>query len=217
MLKNIEAVLFDLDGTLVDSMWMWKDIDIEYLARFGYTYPEGLQEAIEGLSFSETAVYIKERFGIADPIEKMMSDWNDMARYKYYNEVPLKSNVKEFMERARLCGYRMGIGTSNSRELAVGVCEVLGIDNYIDHILTGTDVEHGKPEPDLFLGVASALGTDPSRCMVFEDIVPGIIAAKRAGMTACAVSDKFSEYADDEKRRLADHYIDDFGDIIDML
>ena len=64
MLENIKAVLFDLDGTLVDSMWMWKDIDIEYLGRYGYELPSELQKEIEGMSLSETAVYFKERFAI---------------------------------------------------------------------------------------------------------------------------------------------------------
>ena len=67
MLDGKQAVIFDLDGTLVDSMWMWKDIDIEFLARYGYECPEDLQKAIEGMSFSETAVYFKERFAL--PIE----------------------------------------------------------------------------------------------------------------------------------------------------
>ncbi len=66
MLENIKAVLFDLDGTLVDSMWMWKDIDIEYLGRYGYELPSELQKEIEGMSLSETAVYFKERFAIQE-------------------------------------------------------------------------------------------------------------------------------------------------------
>ena len=79
MLKNKKAVIFDLDGTLVDSMWMWKAIDIEYLGRFGIELPATLQKDIEGKSFSETAVYFKETFKLPDSLEKIKSDWNRMA------------------------------------------------------------------------------------------------------------------------------------------
>ena len=71
MLKDIEAVLFDLDGSLVDSMWIWRDIDIEYLGKFGIPLPEKLQADIEGMSFTETAAYFKERFQIPDSVEQM--------------------------------------------------------------------------------------------------------------------------------------------------
>lgn len=98
MLKNIEAVIFDLDGTLVDSMWMWKTIDIEYLARFGLEFPQDLQSSIEGMSFSETAVYFKKRFNLPDSIDQIKSDWNQMAWDKYLYEVPLKEGVREFLE-----------------------------------------------------------------------------------------------------------------------
>ena len=84
ILDNKKAVIFDLDGSLVDSMWIWKQIDIDYLGRFGYVLPDTLQEELEGKSFKETAIYIKERFSIEDSIEKMMDDWNEMA----WDQVP---------------------------------------------------------------------------------------------------------------------------------
>ena len=83
ILKNIEAVLFDLDGTLVDSMWMWRTIDIEYLARFGIEMPSNLQEEIAGISVTQTAVYFQKAFGITDSVGKIISDWDAMARQKY--------------------------------------------------------------------------------------------------------------------------------------
>ena len=121
---NIKAVIFDLDGTMVDSMWMWRAIDIEYLGRFRIPLPEGLQSEIEGMSFNDTAVYFKQRFGIQDSIEKMMEDWNQMAWDKYTYEVPLKPGITEFLKKCRAKDIKLGIATSNSRELAENILKV---------------------------------------------------------------------------------------------
>ena len=96
MLNNMEAVLFDLDGTLVESMSMWGDIDVESLKKFHLPVPEGLQQAIEGLSMYQTAVYFKENFAIEDSLEEIMDDWNRMAYEKYTTDIPLKPGVRAF-------------------------------------------------------------------------------------------------------------------------
>ena len=97
ILDDKKAVIFDLDGTLVDSMWMWGDIDIEYLNRFGLSCPEDLQKAIEGMSFTETAVYFKERFALADSVEEIKAAWVAMSLKKYKNEVSMKPGAREFL------------------------------------------------------------------------------------------------------------------------
>ena len=97
MLRNIDAVIFDMDGSLVDSMWMWRSIDIEYLGRYGIPLPESLQADIEGMSFGETALYFKEHFPIPDSVEEIMQTWNRMAWDKYCYEVPLKEGIPEFL------------------------------------------------------------------------------------------------------------------------
>ena len=96
MLEGIHAVIFDLDGTLMDSMWMWKDIDIEYLGRYGLCPPEGLDVIIEGMGFTETAEYFKKRFELPDPVEKIKEDWLVMAGEKYAHEVRLKTGAAAF-------------------------------------------------------------------------------------------------------------------------
>lgn len=125
-LEGVEAVIFDLDGTLVDSMWIWRQIDIEYLARFGLELPETLQSEIEGMSFRETAVYFKNRFQIDDSIKQIMKNWNEMAWEKYANEVQLKPGAKDFLKFCKSKSIKLGIATSNSRELAENVLKVQG-------------------------------------------------------------------------------------------
>lgn len=210
MLLGKRAAIFDLDGSLVDSMWMWKEIDIEYLGRFGIPLPDKLQSQIEGMSFSETAVYFKEHFPIPDSIEKMKSDWNQMAWDKYMNEVPLKPGIPEFLEECRRRGIKLGIATSNSRELVENVAKVHKLHDYFSCIMTGCDVNKGKPAPDIYLAVSKALEIAPKDCLVFEDIIPGILAGKNAGMKVCAVEDAYSASDRENKKALADYYIEDF-------
>ena len=213
MLKNKKAVIFDLDGTLVDSMWMWKAIDIEYLGKFGIPLPPTLQKDIEGMSFSETAVYFKETFQIPDSLDKIKADWNQMAYDKYTKEVPLKNGVGEFLERCKENGIKFGIATSNSRELVDATLEALKIREYFDCVMTACEVTKGKPAPDIYLAVAENIGVNPKDCLVFEDIEMGILAGKRAGMQVCAVEDDFSMNQIDKKKELADYYIKDYFDI----
>lgn len=213
MLKNIEAVLFDLDGTLVDSMWIWKNIDIEYLGKFGIELPNDLQSSIEGMSFSETAVYMKERFQIPDSVETMKNQWNKMAYQKYTEEVLLKDGALEFLNHCRSQNIKLGIATSNSKELVAATLEALNIKQYFQSVVTGCEVTKGKPAPDVYLLAAEKCKVSPDKCLVFEDIVPGIMAGKAAGMRVCAVEDAYSASQMSEKKKLADYSIKSYFDI----
>ena len=210
MLQNIKAVIFDLDGSLVDSMWMWREIDIEYLGRFGIPLPEDLQSKIEGMSFHETAIYFKEHFNIPDSIDKMKDDWNQMAWDKYMHEVPLKPGIPEFLAECKNRGIKLGIATSNSRELVENIAAVHKLHDYFSCIMTGCDVLKGKPAPDIYLKVAENLQVSPANCLVFEDIIPGIMAGKSAGMKVCAVEDAYSVHDREAKKEMADYYIEDY-------
>ena len=210
MKKQIKAAIFDLDGTLVDSMWMWHAIDVEYLARYGYECPENLHRVIEGMSFSETAVYFKEQFSIPESLEEIKSDWIAMAIDKYSNEVPLKTGAAEFLKALKAHHIKTGIATSNGRELADAVLNALGIAGYFDTVTVGCEVAAGKPAPDIYLETARRLQVNPEECVVFEDIPAGILAGKRAGMTVFAVEDEFSKELRAEKESLADYFIEDF-------
>lgn len=214
MLENIKAVLFDLDGTLVDSMWMWKDIDIEYLGKRGFDLPGELQKDIEGMSLTETATYFKNRFELPESLEEIKKEWMDMARDKYCHQVPLKPGAKEFLLYLKEHQIRTGIASSNGIELVHAVLQAQGVDQYLDSVHTCCDVKRGKPNPDIYLLVAEELDVKPEECLVFEDIPMGILAGKRAGMRTCAVEDVFSRDQMNEKRRLADYYIQDYYDVL---
>lgn len=215
MLNNKKAAIFDLDGTLVDSMWMWEQIDVEYLERFQISeIPVKLKQEIEGRSFTETAVYFKEMFRLPDSVEKIKADWNKMAYEKYTKEVPLKPGASAFIEYAWKNGIKLGIATSNSRELVTAVIEAHHLEQAFHSVLTSCEAKAGKPAPDIYLLSAERLGVKPSECIVFEDIPMGILAGKRAGMEVCAVEDQFSAPRREEKKKLADYYITSYEEIL---
>jgi haloacid dehalogenase superfamily, subfamily IA, variant 3 with third motif having DD or ED/haloacid dehalogenase superfamily, subfamily IA, variant 1 with third motif having Dx(3-4)D or Dx(3-4)E len=214
MIKNIKACIFDLDGTLVDSMWMWPEIDKEYLGRFGIEYDDNLKNEIDGISFHETAVYFKNKFGISDSIEKICKDWEDMAYDKYKNEVKEKRGCQKFLEQLKSKGIKMGIATSNKRSMVDVVLESLGMKNFFEVITTSDEVKKGKPAPDVYLTTAKLLNVEPKHCLVFEDVVAGIIAGKSAGMKVCAVEDDFTREVRQRKKELSDYYIDDYSELL---
>ena len=214
MLNNIKACLFDMDGTLLDSMHIWKDIDIEFLGRFGYELPPTLQREIEGMSFRETACYIKDRFHLPPSIEEIMNIWNEMAFQKYSEEIFFKEGAFEFVKMLKEKGIRTAICTSNSRELVNAVAEHLGFMPYFDTIITSCEVGAGKPAPDIYLEAAKRVGVEPEHCLVFEDIVTGLTAGKRAGLKLCAVEDVYSADQKEAKKAMADYYVENYLDLL---
>ena len=213
MLKNIKAIIFDLDGTIVDSMWIWKEIDIQYLAKRGIELPDGLQKAIEGMSFTETAMYFKKTFKLPDTIEQIKEEWNAMALDFYRNRIELKDGAIEFIKLVKSMEIKLGVGTSNSRELASEVLKKHDIYKYFDTIRTSCEVEKGKPHPDVFLKAAQDLNVKPHECIVFEDTYAGVLAAKRAGMRVVAISDELSLPYKKEICELAENYIENYINI----
>ena len=175
MLENIEAIIFDLDGTLVDSMWVWTAIDDEFLGKYGLTQPEAYE--------------------------------------KYANELILKKGAFDFLQEVHQRGIKLGIATSNKRELAEAVLRSTKVLPLFDSIWTSCEAKAGKPAPDVYLRVAQSLQVEPKRCLVFEDVPNGILAGVNAGMKVCAVEDDFSKNQDEKKRALADYYIKDYEDI----
>jgi len=215
MLEQAEAVIFDLDGTLVDSMWVWTDIDIDFLGRYGYAPTPELTVAIEGMGFTETAVYFQECFSLPLTIEEIKEEWNRMALGVYGTRVPMKPGAAAFLRYLRDNDYPVAIASSNSQELIRAALANNQVDDCFDAIVTSCEVAKGKPSPDVYLAAAEKLGVRPERCLVFEDVPMGVLAGENAGMRVCAMEDDFSSARKEEVRRLADYYIRSYEEILD--
>lgn len=212
--KRYQGFLFDLDGTLADSMHLWGDIDRRYLSRHGISCPEDLHRELAGKSFSEVAQYFKTRFSIPDSTEEMMAQWEQMALEAYRTEISLKPGAHAFLSRLKERGAGIALATSNRLQLAEHFLKAQGIYDLFDLILTSDCVKAGKPKPDIYLEAARRLALKPRDCLVFEDIPEGIQAGKRAGMTVCAVEDTASLPLFDEIKASADFMIRDFTELL---
>ncbi len=189
MLKNIKGAIFDLDGTLVDSMWVWHQIDVDYLKSKGHSLPENLNSEICHLSFTQTENYYKKN-------------------------LKLKDGVKEFLDKLKNNNVKIALATSNSVPLLEACLKNNGIYDYFDAITTTDEVQNGKNCPDVYLLAAEKININPSDCVVFEDILAAINGAKAANMTVVAVHDEHSSNELDEIIKTSDKYINSYFELI---
>ena len=192
MLDNKKAVIFDLDGTLADSMWIWRQIDLDFFESRSIEVPPTFQQDIEGMSFSETAQYFIDTFHLPETLNQLMSIWNQSALHHYRTDVVLKEGALDFLCYLKEQGYLLGISTSNSRLLLDIFLNHNQIKPYFDALTTSDEVKRGKPAPDVYLCTARKLRVKPNECLVFEDLPMGIRAGLNAGMEVCAVEDSYS-------------------------
>ena len=216
MLRGKKAVIFDMDGSLVDSMWIWPEVDRIYMEKYGLKQPADFHKAIEGKSYTETAQYFGDTFhDLPRSVDQGKEGWKEMTMERYSTKVLPKPGAVDFLKAMRQKGVLLGIATSNDRVLAEAALKAQGIFGYFDSVRTSCEVAAGKPAPDVYLKVAEDLSVSPSSCLVFEDVPNGILAGKNAGMEVCAVDDAFSRPDEQEKKRLADYFIHDFYEIRD--
>jgi len=215
-MNKIRGVIFDLDGTLIDSMSVWTQVDEEYLSKRNIDVPDNLFLDIEeGNSFIEVARYFKQKFSLAESIEEIIDEWTYLVVDHYQNSIKLKPGVNEFLQILKELDIKIGIGTSNTLFLTTKVLKSNGIFDFFDSIVTGCRDIKGKPYPDIFLKVAEELNVNPENCLVCEDVLAGIQAGKNAGMHVVAVYDSYSEPDKKAIGKLADFYGSDFFQVID--
>jgi HAD superfamily hydrolase (TIGR01509 family) len=208
------AYIFDLDGTLLDSMEVWANVDVEFLQKRGLVPPDDYSDKISSMGFTECAEYTIKRFNLDDTVDELLQEWNDLAAFAYGNTVQMKPYAKEYLSKLRKRGARLAIATSSMPQLYEPALRNHGIYDWFDVICNSDEVGCGKNRPDVFLLAAERLGVEPKNCLVFEDILAAVKSAKSVDMTVYAVYDRFSHNDWEEIKQIADYAITDFNEVI---
>lgn len=213
-MKEFKGAIFDLDGTILDSMWVWKQVDINFLGKRGIEVSSDYVKAISSLNLKTAAEYTIQRFSLSDTVEEVMEEWFQMAVKEYAEDVQLKSYVREYLAYLKAKEVKLAIATSSHEGLFLPCLENNKIYEFFDTIVTTMEVKRGKDFPDVYEEAARRLGLKPSECMVFEDIHKGVKAAKEGGFYVIAVEEEHSVDDRDEIIKVADKYITDFEEMM---
>ena len=217
-MNSFKAVIFDMDGTLIDSMQLWRNVDKDFLHSRGLKVPPDLfAELHQGNSFIQTAQYFKDRFGLPDSPESIMQEWTKMVSKHYETDIELKPGAIELLSILHQKGLKIGLGTSNSLELAKKVLLRNSVWHYFQCAVTGDINLKGKPYPDIYILAAERLQEKPENCLVIEDTLTGVQAGKSAGMTVFAIYDEDSSDQHLLIKELVDAFYLDFKSLTEDL
>lgn len=213
---KIDGAIFDLDGTLLDSMFIWDTIGEDYLRSRGIEPHGNLKEIFRTMSLHQAACYYQEEYGLPDSTEVIIAAINEMVQHSYIDQVMPKTGVLPFLDELKKRQVKMCIATATDRYLAEAALSRIGLLSYFGEIFTCRLVGHGKNEPDIYHAARRFLQTPKSSTWVFEDALHAVRTAKSAGYRVIGVFDQFAGHAD-EIRSLADRYIRSFEEMEDIL
>ena len=214
-IPDFKAAIFDLDGTLFDSMWFWNGIDERFLAGKGIKeVPEDYLLAIAHLGAEETAIYTKERFGLKESPEEMMKEWYDEALLFYKNDVKFKKGAYEYLKRLYESGVKLAVATASREDLFMPALERLGADRFFSACATVNECGRIKEFPDVYELACKKLGVSVSDTFVFEDIYAAVCGAKKGGFFTVGVYDSLSSRDEALIREKADIYITGFDELL---
>ena len=185
----LSAIIFDLDGVLADSEPWWNQIDAKLLADYGATYRGEYHQNVVGVNYRLAIEFYKKAFGLSVPTEEMMRRRGEIATEFFGSRVGLFPNVKEVLEELRQMKLHLAVATSSVSASARPFLDRHQLTGFFEIIVTGEEVEHGKPAPDIYLRAANKLGIPPDACLVIEDALPGVAAGKAANMRVAAIPD----------------------------
>ena len=212
---RIRGAIFDVDGTLLDSMFIWDTIGETYLRSIGYQPKENLNETFKNMSLRQAARYYQTEYGVTRSIDEIMDGVNAMLERYYRFEVPLKPGVAELLERLRQDGVRLCIATATDRHLVEAALDRCGVLSCFGEIFTCNEVGHGKDEPDIFEVALRFLGTRREETLVFDDALYAVRTAKEAGFPVAAVYDSH-ERSQAEVRARSDLYLEDLTQLVEL-
>lgn len=206
-------LIFDLDGTLIDSNGVWVEVDKIFLARRNAPYTKEYYEGVAHTILSNCAIFTKEYLNLSESCEEIIAEWMELAEGQY-NDVPLKSGVRDYLDRCRAAGHRMVIFTACVPEHCKAAIEHHQLAPYFEQIIYAQELGVDKKSPAIFRKIAEMLQVAPKDCVLFDDSLSACKAAKAAGMTVVGVHDPFFKDSEPDMRELCDQYIAGFDQLL---
>ena len=211
-MKRLRGAIFDMDGTILDSMPLWDTLGEEYVRSLGLPVPPGLRQSLAPLSMRKTAEYLMRVCGVPGPAERIIADIDARASDFYRRIAPAKPGASQLLAALRARGTELALATATDRELAEAALQRTGLLPYFSHVLTCSEVGAGKDRPDIFLAALKALNCGKDEALVFEDAPHAVETAKAAGFAVAAVRDESAAGAEGALRALADLYLEELSD-----
>lgn len=208
----IKGVIFDVDGTLLDSMPVWERLGELYLKSLEVEAEAGLRDVLYHLSMEEGAAYLISHYSLPLTLPQVMEGLHACMVDAYANRVPLKEGVRGFLDGFAARRIPVNIATSGDGESVEAALHRLGVRKYFDRIFTCSDGLRGKAFPDVYLAAARHMGTEPGDTLVFEDSPYAVLTAKKAGFRVAAVYDPSGGEEQEKVREAADFYLPAYGD-----
>lgn len=216
-MQKIQAVIFDVDGVLFDSMWMWDELDEKYLRSLGLEMREETTKAVSKMSFEEAADYLRVEYRLDLTVEEIVGQIQDMVRNFYYQEVTLKAGVRRMLENLARRGIPAVIASASDLDMLEHALTRCQIRPMIKKVFTCSEVGAGKTRPDVFLAAAEYLGVQPEHCLIVEDSLHAIKTAIQAGFVTAGVYDESSRLEQDDIRNQVTYYVGEQETIDSLL
>ena len=211
---EFEAAIFDFDGTIALTGDIWHQVDRLFLERRGLTWTPDYAVKLAALGFDDGARYTIEAYGLdGETPEDICAEWTEMSEELYASTVVLRDGVEDYVRALRDAGVRVALATTNNSQVLGSLRPRVDVFDLFDSCVFGHDVERNKNHPDIYLEAARRLDVSPQKAIVFEDIVPALESAKRAGCTTCAVASGEVFQNVDDLRAAADLFLRDWRDI----
>lgn len=211
MIMNKRFAIFDMDGTLVDSMGYWKSLGDEYLTSKVVRHnATDILKRTEAMSMLESATLFIKEFGITGTPESVAEEMNDLMNHHYLTDIPLKPGVQQYLDTLRHHKVRMCVASATAGELIRSCLNRLGVADYFDFMLSCETIGISKEQPDIFYACAKQFGAAPEDIAVYEDALYAASTAKKAGFHVIGIYDTVSDHRWEKLKELADEIIPDW-------